>query len=78
MARAGDEHGIDVVERGVRVEVLDNVVARDGDEVLQLLRRTQRLSGSAQQRREDACVAAVPFAGLRLRRVGLEDGQAEW
>lgn len=78
VAGAGDEHGVDVVERGVRVEVLDDVVARDGDELLQLLWRVQRLRGSGQQRCEDARVAAVPLAGLRLRRVGLEDGKAEW
>lgn len=77
VTRPGYQDGIDLVQRRVRLQVLDNVVRRDGGHVGERPRRIQGLCGRRQQRSEDASIAAVLCVGLGLRRVGLEEQQPE-
>lgn len=73
----GDEDGVNVFERRVRVEVVDNVVSLDRHDLIQLLRRLERIGSRVKQSRKDTRISAVAIASLRLRRVGLENGEAQ-
>jgi hypothetical protein len=74
---AGDEDGVNVLERRVRVEFVDNVVSLDRHDLIQLLRRLERIGSRVEQRRKDTRISAIAIASLRLRRVGLENGEAQ-
>lgn len=74
---AGDEDGVNVPERRVRVQVVDDVVARDLQTLLGRQRRVRGATRRVEERREDARVATELVARLRLRRVGFEDGEAK-
>jgi len=74
MPRPRDEHGVDVLERGVRGQVVDDIVARESQERGEWLWRCEGLAGAGQERSEDAAVAAVLCVGVRLWSVGEEDG----
>ena len=73
VARASDQNRIDVVEGRVAVQIIHHVVALDGDEIGKLL----GLCGCFEECGENARVAAIAIAGLRLGRVGFEDGEAK-
>lgn len=77
VARAGDQDGIDLVQRRIWLRVLDNIACRDGGHVGQRPRRIHGLCARRQQRREDASIAAELCVGVGLRRVGLENQQPE-
>ncbi|KAI6757842.1 hypothetical protein HG531_003667 [Fusarium graminearum] len=70
---ASDEDRIDVLDHGVRVQLVNDVVALDGDELRQLF----GLGRCFEERGKDACVTAITIAGLRLGRIGFEDGETK-
>jgi hypothetical protein len=68
-----DEDGVDIREVGVRGQVVDYIVAREGKDAVD----RGRVYGADEEVLEDAVVAVVTGVDAREGRVGFEDGQAE-
>ncbi len=77
VAGPGNQNRVDVVEGRVRVEVVDDAVARNGQLVRQPLGRRRDVACALEELRKDVRVRADALAGLGLRRVGLEHGEPE-
>ena len=79
VARPCEQQGVDVVEVRIRVQVVDDVVAGDGDgQVVDGGRgRSKSARRGVEECGEDTGVVAVAGTGLGLWRVALEDGESE-
>lgn len=77
MLGAGQEEGVDVVERRIRVQVVDHIVHGDRDAEVLEVAAAEELRGGVQERLEDAAVAAHSRVGLGLRRVIEKDREAQ-
>ena len=74
MLGAGEQQGVDRVEVGIRLGVVDDVVGGDGELRAQ---GVGAAGGRSEEGSEDACVTTEPLVGFGLRGVGLEDGETE-
>lgn len=77
VARTRDEDCINFIEGRIGVEIVDNIVAADGEKLVKILRGVELLTSSTEKGGKYTSIVVVYFAGLRLRSVALEHGKAE-
>lgn len=77
MSRTGNKHSVNILERRVRVYIVDHVVALNRDQIVEVLRRAHGLGRGVEKGCKDPRVAAISIAGLWLGRVGLKDCETE-
>lgn len=77
VSRPRNQNRIDLLQRGIRVQLIHNVIPLDSHELLEACRRVEELSAGVEECGEDACVAAELVAGLGLGSIGLEDGESK-